>query len=580
MEYFLGLLFSFLSIFGANEPTVGATYIRSLQLAASPSNGLCLKTDGSDNLWGSCAGGAGSGNTTWELYGGILQPTTTKAIAVNSTATSSFSGPLKVATTTSGWPLLIVGSSTDVTDFLPGVAIMAVATTTNALTTLTQNNSQDTCATSAFTAGTYTTSFTKNFGVFLHTGQNWTGANCPTFGGDVSVTPYDSSLLYDPNGYVQFGSGTTTADAGFEWFTASSAGRGSNIKMVLDSNGYLGVGTTTPGSFLSVHARNGQTTTTLFNVASSTASATTTLFRIDNTGVITTNSVTSALVSASSGGVLSGYAGASCTNQAITALSAAGASTCSSITDTFLSGAITVAHGGTGQTTFTSSQLLYGNGTNALSSVATSSLAVGTGLTSSGTLGAQVGGTASTISFATIAANSLWVNNTGATAVPTAISTSTLFAIINASTLFQMPSGASQSPTLAGALAHDTTSDQIKFGNGSVTKVLGNGNDYTSFTYATSTAWTATTTVPLGPSYVAETWNGIQCFTDAGTVNVSLYDGTNRMNLLNASTTVGTVVLSTNNTFTAAEKRYADIGTPASSPTKISCTVSRSLTAD
>lgn len=96
---------------------------------------------------------------------------------------------------------------------------------------------------------------------------------------------------------------------------------------------------------------------------------------------------------------------------------------------------------------------------------------------------------------------------------------------------------------------------------------------YKSFTYSTSTAWTATTTIPLGPAYTSEAFNGVMCFTDTGTLNVSFYDGTNRMNMFNASTTVGTVSLSSNNTFTATEKRYVDVGTPASSPTKISCTV-------
>jgi hypothetical protein len=98
---------------------------------------------------------------------------------------------------------------------------------------------------------------------------------------------------------------------------------------------------------------------------------------------------------------------------------------------------------------------------------------------------------------------------------------------------------------------------------------------YASFSYSTSTAWTGTTTIPLGPAYTAESWSGAKCFTDTGTVNVSFYDGSNRMNLFNASTTVGSVTLSTNNTFTASEKRYVDIGTPASTPTKISCTVDK-----
>lgn len=100
---------------------------------------------------------------------------------------------------------------------------------------------------------------------------------------------------------------------------------------------------------------------------------------------------------------------------------------------------------------------------------------------------------------------------------------------------------------------------------------------YPSFTYATSTAWTGTTTIPLGVSFNGETWRAVKCFTDVGTLNVSINDGTNRMNMFNASTTVGNVTLSTNNQFTASEKRYVDIGTPATAPTKISCTVQKTL---
>ena len=96
---------------------------------------------------------------------------------------------------------------------------------------------------------------------------------------------------------------------------------------------------------------------------------------------------------------------------------------------------------------------------------------------------------------------------------------------------------------------------------------------YPSFSYATSTAWTGTTTIALAPAYVTETWKGVKCFTDAGTLNVSFNDGTNRMDMFNASTTVGQVSLITNNAFTVDEKRYVDIGTPATTPTKISCSV-------
>ncbi len=48
--------------------------------------------------------------------------------------------------------------------------------------------------------------------------------------------------------------------------------------------GDVGIGTTSPSARLAVHALNGDTDTTLFAIASSTASATTTLFSIANTG--------------------------------------------------------------------------------------------------------------------------------------------------------------------------------------------------------------------------------------------------------------------------------------------------------
>lgn len=142
-----------------------------------------------------------------------------------------------------------------------------------------------------------------------------------------------------------------------------------------------------------------------------------------------------------------------------------------------------------------------------------------------------------------------------------------------------IPYSATLTTPVAGNIGIDSTTGQLRGMNGGL-KVYSNGNLYGGFTYATSTAWTATTTIPLGTARVAETWNDVQCYTDVGTLSVSFYDGTNRMNMFNASTTVGTVGLMTNNTFTAAEKRYVDIGTPATSPTKISCTISRSIDAD
>jgi hypothetical protein len=144
----------------------------------------------------------------------------------------------------------------------------------------------------------------------------------------------------------------------------------------------------------------------------------------------------------------------------------------------------------------------------------------------------------------------------------------------------EVPNGTGPTVDATGETALDTTSDQFVYYGASAKKVLGNGNQYASFTYATSTAWTGTTTIPLGVAPLGETWTQARCFTDTGTLNVSFSDGTNRMNAMNASTTVGVVTLSTNNTFTENEKRYVDIGTPASSPLKVSCTITKSITAD
>jgi hypothetical protein len=150
---------------------------------------------------------------------------------------------------------------------------------------------------------------------------------------------------------------------------------------------------------------------------------------------------------------------------------------------------------------------------------------------------------------------------------------------LSVSNALYIPASSSQTPSVLGQCALDTTSDQLKC-FGTAARVYPSFQS-ASFTYATSTAWTGTTTLPLGPATAGETWASVACFTDAGTAGVSFYDGTNRMNYIpTASTTVNTIALSTNNSFTANEKRYVDIGNPASSPTKVSCTIKKSFDPD
>lgn len=158
---------------------------------------------------------------------------------------------------------------------------------------------------------------------------------------------------------------------------------------------------------------------------------------------------------------------------------------------------LSVANGGTGKQTFSVSQVLYGSGTNAVSSVATTSPTLSSGFSYTGTIGALVGGASGTLS-------------------------------------------------------------QI---------------EHRSFTYATSTAWTGTTTIPIEVGY-GEVFNSLQCFTDAGTLGVDFYHSTNHLNYIpTASTTANTFNFTTNNTITASDKMSVDLGTPASSPTRITCTI-------
>lgn len=146
-------------------------------------------------------------------------------------------------------------------------------------------------------------------------------------------------------------------------------------------------------------------------------------------------------------------------------------------------------------------------------------------------------------------------------------------------TSFEIPNAASPTVDASGEIAVDGTSGQLIYYNGAK-KVLVQDR-FPVFGVSTTTTWTATTTQFLGPAGLAQTWNTVRCETDAGFIGVSIYDGTNRMNYFEASSTIGTITLSTNNTFTAGESRRVDFGTTTTATTKaITCTADYSVTAD
>lgn len=201
---------------------------------------------------------------------------------------------------------------------------------------------------------------------------------------------------------------------------------------------------------------------------------------------------------------------------------------------------------------------------------------------SAGTInGIVIGGTSPAAgNFTTLSNTGLLSLYGGLTSSSTAITFSTP-AVIDAggAASFEIPNGTGPTVDATGEIAVDTTSDQFVY-YGASTKRVVPAFQFPAFEYATSTTWTGTTTRRLGTATVAETWNYAECYTSAGTVNVSFYDGTNRMDLVPASSTPAKYALSTNNTFTAREKRIIDLGTPASSPTAVSCTITKFITAD
>ncbi len=152
------------------------------------------------------------------------------------------------------------------------------------------------------------------------------------------------------------------------------------------------------------------------------------------------------------------------------------------------SGISTVAGGGTGVGSFTSGQLLYGNGTNALSSVATTTFTPSAEFTTTGTLGALIGGSNSTLSLANngvalgklaqIAANTILGNPMGATGNVQAVATSTLYGVGTGGQVLTWNNGVPQ------WVATTTYSAPLVFsaGNVTITQATTGTNGYLSST--------------------------------------------------------------------------------------------------
>lgn len=116
-----------------------------------------------------------------------------------------------------------------------------------------------------------------------------------------------------------------------------------------------------------------------------------------------------------------------------------------------------------------------------------------------------------------------------------------------------------------------TFTGTVNFGSATVT-----GLPYTKTFIASSSAMVAaTTTLPLGTAFNAQTWDTVECYTyPSGLADIRFGDGTNWMTFIKgASTTVGRYTVSSNNTFTAGEKIFVEASTTVSGAIP-SCTIS------
>lgn len=259
-----------------------------------------------------------------------------------------------------------------------------------------------------------------------------------------------------------------------------------------------------------------------------TTNATTTSLNVTG-AYLDFDNFTSALLLTGASGIVAEYAGTSCTNQFVRSLDAVGAATCATI----------------------------GSADVSLANLT----ATDSSLTFSGTYN---GSTARTIGV-NLGHAFVWTSTHdfgGATSV-------------------EMVNGTAPTVDAIGEFALDTTNNLLLIAtstNASFPAVIPT-RQYAGFSYATTT-WTGTTTINLGPAYLGETWTAIKCYTDAGTLNARVGDGTNWTSMFAVTSTVGEDALLTNNTFTTDEKRQIEVGTPATAPRVFSCTVNKYTTRD
>jgi hypothetical protein len=290
---------------------------------------------------------------------------------------------------------------------------------------------------------------------------------------------------------------------------------------------------------------------------------------------------------------------------------------------TDVTGTLPIANGGTGQTSFTNDTVLTINGSGAFTSSSTVSSAfiedafvlnTGDVITGSSTITANLtvagndlileGISADIVSDSDIdlypdgqltrsfrlsdSGSSIQISSTGANVIDFADSVNLIsgqnLTVVDGTidfgggTSLEIPNNGTVNAN--GEITTDDTSGQLRYYAGSAERVIAPTKPV-SVSYASTTQGAATTTVYLGTLPYGITVDSVRC-DFSNFMGISLYDGTNRANYIEASSTVNLFEYTTNNTFTTGETIRVDVGTTTDIAADVrgQCTFNYSITAD
>jgi hypothetical protein len=200
-------------------------------------------------------------------------------------------------------------------------------------------------------------------------------------------------------------------------------------------------------------------------------------------------------------------------------------------------------------------------------------------------------GTTSPSQLLSVHGNGLFSGNIStANLTATGTVTTTNLSATNATTTGKqnIPNNTNPTVVTSGDIAINTlsASTSLRYFDGTAERTVNNILSK-SFTVASSTlayngsfGASGTTTIPLWNNRVPMSVVEVTCVTNVGTAHVDLHDGTNHTNDVTCSTTGPRTTVSTNNTWIIDENFRADIGRSASSPALITITVFYRETAD